>query len=110
MSDSGKSPFLTFIKIVFCGGLIFAAFIIGDNLGYKRGYQETAEFTLNKLGIEKTINNVGDYDAILDEYIVENNSLDKTIENLLSTKNMGEKVGNFVTDFVTDFINDLLGD
>jgi hypothetical protein len=105
MSDSGKSPFLTFIKIIFCGGLIFAAFIIGDNLGYKRGYKETAQFTLDKLGVEKTINNVDDYDAILDEYIVESKSLDKTIENILTTKNMGEKVGNLVTDF----INDLFG-
>jgi hypothetical protein len=106
MSDSGKSPFLTFVKIIFCGALIFAAYILGDNLGYKRGYQETAEFTLNKLGVEKPINDYDDYDTALEEYIVESTSFDQSIENIFSTEKLGETAGNLVTEF----INNLFGD
>jgi hypothetical protein len=99
MSNSTKSSLSSFLKIIFCGALIFGAYVIGDNLGYKRGYRDTAEFTLSKLGIAETVNDYSDYDTILDEYIAESTSIDKSIENILSTERLGETVGNLVTDF-----------
>jgi hypothetical protein len=106
MSESNKSPFFSFLKIVFCFGLIFGAYVIGDNLGYKRGFQETANFTVGKLGIDKTVVDHDEYDTILDTYIVDNKSLDKSIENIFSTEGLGEKAGNLVTNF----INGLFGE
>jgi hypothetical protein len=106
MSESNKSPFFSFLKIIFCLGLIFGAYVIGDNLGYKRGFQETANFTISKLSIDKIVVDYDEYDAILDTYIEENRSLDKSLENIFSTKRLGERAGNLVTDF----INGLLGE
>jgi hypothetical protein len=105
MSSSEKSPFVIFLKITFCGILIFAAYSIGDNLGYKRGHQETVDFTLSKLGIEKAAGNYSDYGITLDEYLEEIQSVDKSIENIFSSGKLGETAGSLVTDF----INDLLG-
>jgi hypothetical protein len=106
MSKNNTSPFFTFLKFVFCCGLIFGAYVIGDNLGYKRGFQETANFTIGKLGIDETVVDYDEYDTLLDTYIVESKSLDNSIENILSTEKLGERAGNLVTDF----INDLFGE
>jgi len=106
MSRTNKSPVFSFLKIVFCCGLIFGAYVIGDNLGYKRGFQETANFTIGKLGIDATVADYDEYDTILDAYVVENKTLDKSIENIFSTEGLGKKAGNLVTGF----INDLLGE
>ncbi|MDR1901647.1 MAG: hypothetical protein LBQ88_05105 [Treponema sp.] len=106
MSNSAKSSLSRFLKIIFCAALIFGAYIIGDNLGYKRGYQETAEFTLSKLGIAETVDDYGDYDTILDEYLAESKSIDKSIENILSAERLGETAANLVTEF----INGLFGE
>jgi hypothetical protein len=95
-----QSPLSSFLKIIFCGALIFGAYVIGDNLGYKRGYQETAEFTLSKLGITETVDDYSDYDTILDEYLAESKSIDKSIENILSAEKLGETAGNLVTEFI----------
>jgi hypothetical protein len=106
MSESNKSPFFSFLKIVFCLGLIFGAYVVGDNLGYKRGFQETANFTTSKLGIDKMVVNHYEYGATLDTYIEENReidkSLDKSLDNIFSTKKLG--------NLVNDFINGLLGE
>jgi hypothetical protein len=106
MSKTNKSPFFSFLKIIFCFGLIFGAYVIGDNLGYKRGFQETANFTATKLGIDKTVVGYDEYDTILDAYIVENKSVDKSIENIFSTDGLGERAGSLVTNF----INSLFGE
>jgi hypothetical protein len=106
MSNSEKSPFVTFLKIICYCALIFGAYVIGDNFGYKRGSQETVDFTLNKLGIEETADDYKEYDIILDKYIVKNNSIDKSIENILSAENLGERAG----DLVTDWLSDLFGE
>jgi hypothetical protein len=104
MNYSGKSPFITFLKIVFCGVLIFAAYVVGDNLGYKRGYQETVNFTLGKLGIEKPVADYTGYGTALDEYRAGSRSIDKNIENILSTEKLGEMAGSLVTKFINGLI------
>jgi hypothetical protein len=100
MSETNKSPFFSFLKVVFCCGLIFGAYVIGDNVGYKRGFQETANRTISKLGIDGTVVDYDEYDAILDTYIAESKSLGKNLENIFSTENLGKKASDLVTDFV----------
>jgi hypothetical protein len=100
MGETKKSPFFSFLKFVFCCAFIFGAYVIGDNLGYKRGFQETARFTVDKLGIDKTVADYDEYGAILETYIAENKSLDKSLENIFSTERLGERAGNLVTDFI----------
>jgi hypothetical protein len=63
-------------------------------------------FTFGKLGIDKTVVDYDEYDTILDTYIVENKSLDKSPGNIFSAERLGEKAGNLVTNF----INGLLGE
>ena len=106
MSGSNNSPFFAFLKIALCCGLIFCAYALGDNLGCKRGFQETSGFTLAKLGIEETPADYDEYDAILDAYIAESRTLGKSLENIFSAEHLGEQAGNLVTDF----INGLLGE
>ena len=100
MSGNSKSPIVSFLKIVFFCGLLFIAYFIGDNLGHKRGFQETANYTIGKLGIEKTVADRNEYDAAINAYLAESRSLNRSIENIFSTENLGERAGNLVTDFI----------
>jgi hypothetical protein len=92
---TANSPVVTFLKFLFCAALIFGAFVIGDNTGYKRGFKETVNFTLNKLGVETSVETHNEYNMALDNYVKANN-----IESILSPENIREKAGDFFKDLL----------
>lgn len=92
MDTSKKSPVAAFFKLLFCAAFIVGVFLLGGLIGYKRGFQKTADFTVNKLGVQAEIKTYEDYNNALDAYIKESKSPSAILENI------GEMTSDFLQD------------
>ena len=99
MSGKSRNPFFSFLMFILVCALIVCAYFTGDYFGYKKGFRETANYTVSRLGIDKEIANQNEYETIIDAYLVQSKSIDKSIENI------GEHAGNVFGNI----INSLLG-
>jgi hypothetical protein len=93
-----KSLFFPIIKFILIITTIIISFIIGGSFGYEKGFRETAESTISKLGITATINSRDDYNIVLSEYIEKKKKTD--IEEIFSDENIKKTVDGFVEGFV----------